>query len=104
MSTLTTASAVEDYVLDVTKAAEDLVIRTARTITDELQPLTKSWLERPSTPFGPAPREILDHTFGFVDRVVANLREFSSQLVVLLPDQAEAHPTSVKTASKAHAA
>jgi hypothetical protein len=101
MSTLTTAEAVEDYVLDVAKAAEDLVVRTARTLTAGLEPITKGWADGPGSPFVPAPQDILEHTFGLVDRVVTNLRDFSSQLVVLLPDHEGPRRTPTKTTSKA---
>ena len=52
----------------------------------------------------PAPAEIVEHTFGFIDRLTANLREFSDRLVTLANSRVEDRPTAVKASSKAQAA
>jgi hypothetical protein len=52
----------------------------------------------------PTPAEVVDHTFGFVDRLVANLREFNTKLVALLPATVKTGPASVKASPKAQAA
>ena len=57
-----------------------------------------------SVGWGSPPPEVVEHTFGIVDRLVANLRDFTSQLVALVPDKGEARPTAVKASSKAQAA
>jgi hypothetical protein len=101
MSLLITATAVEDSILETTKRAEDVVVHMARTFAEGVEPLNKYLPERR---LGVARTEVVEHTFGFVDGLVANLRDFTSQLVALVPDKGEARPTAVKASSKARAA
>jgi hypothetical protein len=104
MSTLlATATAVEDNVLDTMKMAEDAAVHTARTFVEGFEPIIKWLPELPAGGLVPAPADIVDHGFGFVDRLVANLRDFATTLVAMLP-KVEVGPTAVKAAPKAHAA
>jgi hypothetical protein len=102
---LATATAVEDNVLDTMKMAEDAVIRNARIIAAGLEPITKLL---PDVPLGnsvPAPTEFVDHTFGFVDRLTANLRDFTNGFIDALSVKGEAGPPrTVRATPKAHAA
>ena len=75
MSLLTTATAMEDNVLDTMKMAEDAVVHTAHTFAEGFKPLRKYLPEPPVSELVPAPAEIVEHTFGFIDRLTANLRE-----------------------------
>jgi hypothetical protein len=105
MSTwLATATAVEDSVLDTMKMAEDVVIHTAHSFAEGFEPITKLLPELPLGGLVPAPAEVVDHTFGFVDRLEANLRDFANRLVALFPVKVEARPTAVKASPKAQAA
>jgi hypothetical protein len=105
MSTLlATAMAVEDNVLDTMKMAEDAVVRTARTLAEGFEPITEFLPEFPMGGLMPTPAEVVDHTFGFVDRVAANLRDFSTRLVALLPATVQTRPATVKAPPKAQAA
>jgi hypothetical protein len=104
MSLLTSATAVEDSYFDVVKTVEDTVLHIARTLAEGFEPLIKQLPERPSSGLLPAPGEMAHHTFDFVDRLVSNLREFTSELVALTPREAESRPTPAKTSAKAHAA
>jgi hypothetical protein len=102
---LATATALEDNVLDTMKMAEDAVIHTARTFAEGFEPIVKLL---PALPLGgllPAPAEVVDHTFGFVDRFVTNLRDFTKGFIAVLPIKVEAGSLRVLKASpKAHAA
>jgi hypothetical protein len=106
MSMSSTASAIEDLVLDLAKSAEELMLRTAHSIAEELEPITKGLRESRGTTFLPPAEEFLDHTFRFVDRTVADLREFASQLLVPrsetgeTAEAAEAAPTADTTESE----
>ncbi len=104
MSTLVTATAFEDDLLDALQTLEDAVLRTVRSVVEGVEPITKLM---PELPFGdqvPAPSDLVDHTFGFIDKLVANQREFAVKLVALLPIKVEAPAARVKAAPKAHAA
>lgn len=105
MSTLlATATAVEDNVLDTMKMAEDAVVRTARTLAEGFEPITERLPEFAVGGLMPRPAEVVDHTFGFVDRLAANLRDFMTRLVALLPAKVEAGPAAVKAPPKVRAA
>jgi hypothetical protein len=106
MSTLlTTATAIEDNVLDAMKMAEDVVIHIARTVTDGFEPIVKLLPELPLGGLVPAPAEAVDHTFGFVDRLVVNVRDFAKQFIDVLPIKAQAgSPRTLKSSQKAQAA
>jgi hypothetical protein len=106
MSTLlTTATAVEDNVLDTMHATEDAVLRTARLLAEEFEPLTERVPEFPAGGFVPAPAEVVDHSLAFVDRLWANLREFADRLVDVMPlRHPAATPKSAKPTAKPHAA
>jgi hypothetical protein len=106
MSTLlATATAVEDNVLDTMKMAEDAVVHTARSFAEGFEPITKLLPEVPLGGLVPAPAEMVDHTFGFVDRLAANLRDFTKSLIEVLPIKVEAGPPrAVKASPKAQAA
>jgi hypothetical protein len=104
MSLLTTATAVEDSCFDVVIKVEDAVLHAARTFAEGFEPMAKRLPERPTDSLLPAPAEIVTHTFDLLDRLVANLRDFSSQLVGVVSTTAEAPRTPAKAAPKAHAA
>jgi hypothetical protein len=105
MSTLlATVTAVEDNVLDTMKLAEDAVVRTARTWAEGFEPITERLPEFPTGSLMPTPAEVIDHAFGFVDRLVANLRDFNTRLVALLPATLKTGPAAVKAPPKAQAA
>ena len=104
MTVLDTASAMETNVLDTMKMAEDAVLHLTRTMVHGLEPVTKRMPERPVNSLWPAPDEVVDHSFEFVDKVVANLRAFSKEFVELLPVKVEPHPRAVKASPKAQAA
>jgi hypothetical protein len=106
MSTLlTTATAVEENVLDTMHLTEEAVLRTARRLAEEFEPVAKHVPEFPVGGFVPAPAEVVDHSLAFVDRLWANLREFADQLVEVMPISHEP-PThrTVKASAKPHAA
>jgi hypothetical protein len=103
-SLLDTATAVESNVLDCITMAEDVVLHTARTVAEAFEPLTKGQPELPRVDMLPTAAEVVDHTFGFVDRLVANLRDFTMKLVGVFPIKVEARPTAMKAPSKAQAA
>jgi hypothetical protein len=106
MSTLlTTVTAVEDNVLDTLHTTEDAVLRAARLLAEELEPVIKRVPEVPVGGFLPAPAEVVDHSLAFVDRLWTNLREFTDQLVEVMPIRREA-PThrTVKPSAKPQAA
>jgi hypothetical protein len=104
MSLLTTATAVEDSFFEVAEKVEDAVLHIARTLGEGFEPITERRPERPTGGFVPTTAEMADHTFDLVDHLVANLREFTSQLMASAPRTAESPPTPVKAATKAHAA
>jgi hypothetical protein len=94
----------EDSYFDLVKTMEDTVLHIARTLAEGFEPLIKQLPERPTTGLLPAPGEVANHTFDFVDRLVSNLREFTGQLVALTPSEAVSRPIPAKTSAKAHAA
>ena len=106
MSTLLgTATAVEDNVLDMMKQAEDAVVRNARLSAERFEPITKLLPRLPYLELMPTPAEVVDHSFGFIDRLTANLRDFSNTVVGLLPVAFEATPVkATKTTPKVQAA
>jgi hypothetical protein len=106
MSTLlTTATAVEDNVLDTMQMAEDVVVRTARIFAEGFEPITSLGPELPLGGFVPAPAEVVDHSFVFINRLLANLRDFTDRLTEVLPIRYEAaSPRAVKASAKAQAA
>jgi hypothetical protein len=106
MSTLlTTATAVEDNVLDALHMTEEAVLRTARVLAEEFEPVAKHVPEFSVGGFVPAPAEVVDHSLAFVDRLWANLREFTDRLVDVVPLTHEPPtPRRVKTSAKPQAA
>ena len=91
MSTLlTTVTAVEDNVLDTMQMAEDAVVRTARIFAEGFEPITKLAPEFPLGGFLPAPAEVADHSFAFIDRLMVNLRHFTHRLTEVVPIRYEA--------------
>ena len=106
MSTLlTTAAAVEDNVLETMQMTEDAVLRTARLLAEEFEPVTRRVPELPEGGFVPAPAEAVNHSLAFVDRLWTNLRGFADRLVeVMAIRQESAPPKPVKTSPKPHAA
>ncbi|SRR5579871_7057743 len=106
MATLATATAFEDDVLDAMKTVEDATLRSLRAVLDGLEPLLKLLPEMPYGELVPAPAELVKHVFVFVNKLVANQRDFASKLVELLPakDGRIGPSATVKPASKAQAA
>ncbi len=103
MTLLNTASAVETNVLDTMTMVEDAVLRSTRALVEGIEPA--KWMPlRPASSLLPTAPETVEHTFAFVDRVVANVRQFTTEFVDLLPAWAEPHTPAVKSAPKAHAA
>ena len=106
MSTLlATATAVEDNVLDTMKMAEDAVSHTVRTLVEGFEPVTKLLPEVPVGGLLPTPAEVVDHTFGFVDRLTANVRDFMKSFIEMLPVKVAAQsPRAMKSSPKSQAA
>ncbi len=104
MATLATATAFEDDVLDAMQTVEDALLRSLRAVIDGLEPLLKLLPEPPYGELVPAPAEMVKHVFVFINKVVANQRDFATKLVELLPAKAVGPVPTVKPAPKAQAA
>jgi len=105
MATLTTATAIEDDVLEAMKSIQDAVLRTVHYVVEGVEPITKLMPELPFDDQRPAPADVVKHTFVFVDKLVANQREFALKFVELLPVKVVEPPArAVKAAPKAQAA
>jgi hypothetical protein len=102
MSLLTNLSELEDSLFAVLTKVEDGVLKTARTLIEGSEPVTRRWPERPSGGLVPAPAEMATHAFDLADRLVTNLRDFTAQLMTLAPSTAESQPTPAKTAPTPH--
>jgi hypothetical protein len=104
MGLLPAATATEDSFFDAVKMAEDSVVHTARTLRDGFEPLSKRLPERPTRTLLPAPAEMANHCFDFVDRVLGNLRDFAGELGALRPSTAESRSSPAQPVSKARGA
>jgi len=104
MSTLATATKFEDDVLRALNTVEDAALRTLRYVGEAVEPITKLMAEPPLGGQVPAPADVVDHMFVFVDKLVTNQREFAMKLVELLPTRVDAPAPKVKSAPKARAA
>jgi hypothetical protein len=102
MSLLTTATTVEDSFFDGARKAENVVLRLAGALAQGSERTTKRRREFPTGRVVPAPAEITTHAFDIVERLVANLRNFTSRLVTLAPSTAESRPITAQAASEAH--
>jgi len=102
-TTLTTVTAFEDDVLGALSTVEDAVLRSVRYVVTSVEPVTKLMAEPRFGDQVPVPADIVDHTFAFVDKLVANQREFVLKLVELLPLKVETPAPMVRSTPKARA-
>jgi hypothetical protein len=105
MTLLVTAKAMEDTVLDAMNMAEDAALRTTRLFAEAFEPVTRLMPTLPTSALLPAPAEVVDHGFDFIDRLTANQRDFTNRLLEVLPINFETSmPKMAKASSKAQAA
>ena len=84
------------------KMAEGAVVHTAPTVVDGFGPTIKQLPDLGG--LVPAPAQIVDQGLGFVNRLAANLRDFTTNLVAMLPTTGEAGRAAVKATPNFHKA
>ena len=105
MTLLVTARAMEDNVLDAMNMAEDAVLRTTRPFAEAFEPVTRRMPTLPTNALLPAPAELVDNGFDFIERLTANQQDFTNRLLEVLPMNFETStPKVAKASPKAHAA
>jgi hypothetical protein len=90
MSAFDSATSVQDQILATVKTAEDAVLSAAKTIVDSVEPLAG---RIPSAPFSdklPSATELVDNTFGFAQKVLANQKAFYTELAKVFTSNGKA--------------
>jgi hypothetical protein len=80
MSISDNATSVQDQVLATVKTAEDAVVSAAKTIVESVEPLTSRIPTAPLSDKMPKASDLVDNAFSFAEKVLANQKEFYSEL------------------------
>jgi hypothetical protein len=101
MSVLESVTTVQDQILDAVKAGQDAVLSVVDSVAGSAAPITE---KLPAPPFAdrlPNPVDVVDNYFSFVQKLLANQKDFALKLVESYNPVKPAAKSGPKAATKA---